>query len=105
MGITIRFAGEELTDNVTRQYNETMKEILPRYDVEFCEIPRKKFDGEPISASKVREALKVGDFDKIKRLLPKTTYQYLRKRMGQVDDLEIIKVTEMTRQDLRSFIE
>lgn len=80
LGITIRFAGEEPTDNVTRQYNETMKKILPRHGVEFREIPRKTFDGEPISASKVREALKRGDFDKIKNLVPDTTLLYLRGR-------------------------
>ena len=80
LGITIRFAGEEPTDNVTRQYNETMKKILPRFGVEFQEIPRKNFDGEPISASKVRAALKVGDFDKIKNLVPPSTYLYLRGR-------------------------
>jgi [citrate (pro-3S)-lyase] ligase len=80
LGITIRFAGEEPTDNVTRQYNETMKRILPRYGIEFCEIPRKTFSEEIISASKVREALKVGDFDKIKQFVPETTLNYLRKR-------------------------
>ncbi|MBE8950826.1 MAG: adenylyltransferase/cytidyltransferase family protein [Quinella sp. 3Q1] len=80
LGITVRFAGEEPNDNVTRQYNETMKKILPRYGVEFCEIPRKEIDGEPISASSVREALKVGDFDKIKNLVPETTLLYLRGR-------------------------
>ena len=80
LGITIRFAGEEPKDNVTRQYNETMKEILPRYGVEFHEIPRKKLGEEPISASSVREALKVGDFDKIKNLVPETTLKYLRER-------------------------
>jgi len=80
LGITIRFAGEEPTDNVTRQYNETMREILPRYGVEFREIPRKTFDGEPISASTVREALKAGDFDRIKELVPETTLLYLRRR-------------------------
>ena len=78
LGITIRFAGEEPTDNVTRQYNETMKKILPRYGVEFCEIPRKTFGDEIISASKVRAALKIGDFDKIKNFVPATTYLYLR---------------------------
>ena len=103
LGITVRFAGEEPTDNVTRQYNETMKEILPRYGVEFCQIPRKEFDGEPISASKVRAALKVGDFDKIKKLVPKSTLQYLRKRTGQEVKEEPI-VSDMTRQDLRTFI-
>ena len=80
LGITIRFAGEEPTDNVTRQYNETMKKILPRHGVEFCEIPRKNFGDEPISASKVREALKRGDFDTIKNLVPASTLLYLRGR-------------------------
>lgn len=35
MGITIRFAGEEPLDNVTRQYNDTMRRILPRNGIEF----------------------------------------------------------------------
>ncbi len=80
LGITIRFAGEEPTDNVTRQYNETTKNILPKFGVEFREIPRKTFGDEIISASVVREALKRGDFDKIKNLVPDTTYLYLQKR-------------------------
>ena len=80
LGITIRFAGEEPKDNVTRQYNETMREILPRYGVEFREIPRKEFDGDPISASSVRAALRRRDFDKIAKLVPTTTLEYLRGR-------------------------
>ena len=104
LGITIRFAGEEPTDNVTRQYNETMKKILPRYGVEFHEIPRKKIGNEPISASKVREALKRSDFDKIRKLVPWTTYKYLCKSSGQEVRKEII-VSDMTRQDLCSCIE
>ncbi len=79
LGITIRFAGEEPTDNVTRQYNETMKRILPRYGIEFHEIPRKVLGEEVISASKVREALHAGDFDKIKKLVPESTFKYLRE--------------------------
>lgn len=69
LGITIRFAGEEPKDNVTRQYNETMKKILPRYGIEFCEIPRKEISAESIIESSVREALETGDFDKIKKLV------------------------------------
>lgn len=84
LGITIRFAGEEPTDSVTRQYNETMKNILPRHGVEFREIPRKTFGDKVISASIVREALKRGDFDRIKNLVPMTTYLYLRGRYSVV---------------------
>ena len=82
LGITIRFAGEEPKDNVTRQYNETMKRILPRYGVEFQEIPRKTFGEEVISASSVRAALKAGDFDKIKKFVPDSTFNYLREKFS-----------------------
>lgn len=82
LGITIRFAGEEPTDGVTRQYNETMRRILPRHGVEFREIPRKTFGDEVISASTVRELLKRGDFDRIKNLVPETTFDYLRQRFA-----------------------
>ena len=92
LGITIRFAGEEPKDNVTRQYNETMKRILPRYGVEFREIPRKTFGGDVISASSVREALKRGDFDKIKELVPETTLEYLRGRQADFKIYSIARV-------------
>lgn len=78
LGITIRFAGEEPIDNITRQYNETMAKILPRYGVTFEEIPRKKQDGEVISASRVRRLLEAGDFDAIEKMVPATTLAYLR---------------------------
>ena len=84
LGITVRFAGEEPKDNVTRQYNENMKRILPRYGIEFCEIPRKEFGDEPISASTVREAIKNGDIGKVKNLVPSTTFNYLLKQHAEL---------------------
>ena len=81
LGITIRFAGEEPEDTVTRQYNEKMKHVLPQYNIEFCEIPRRQIGGEVISAKKVRAALKVGDFDTIKKIVPKTTLKFLRENL------------------------
>lgn len=83
LGITIRFAGSEPKDNVTRQYNETMRALLPRYGVEFREIPRKEFGNEVISASSVRKALKRGDMDKVKSLVPATTFEYLRGNQAE----------------------
>lgn len=80
LGITVRFAGEEPLDQVTRQYNETMKRILPQYDVEFQVIPRKEYRGKPISASYVRKLLEENNFDEIKNLVPDTTYQFLVER-------------------------
>ena len=78
LGITVRFVGEEPEDSVTRQYNENMRRILPQYNIEFREIPRREINGEVISAKKVREALHEKDFDKIKKLVPKTTLKFLR---------------------------
>jgi [citrate (pro-3S)-lyase] ligase len=82
LGITVRFAGEEPLDNVTRQYNETMRRILPRHGVEFVEIPRREASGEPISASRVRKLLETKDFDGIRELVPETTFEYLQKLAG-----------------------
>jgi [citrate (pro-3S)-lyase] ligase len=81
LGITVRFAGEEPLDNVTRQYNETMARILPRYGVEFRVIPRRESGGAPISASRVRELLKEQNFDEIAKLVPQTTYEYLTAKV------------------------
>ena len=40
LGISRRFVGEEPFDLITRQYNQSMKKILPVYGVEVVEIPR-----------------------------------------------------------------
>ncbi|MBR6012394.1 MAG: hypothetical protein IK062_01255 [Selenomonadaceae bacterium] len=78
LGITVRFVGEEPEDTVTRQYNDNMRRILPQYNIDFCEIPRREINGEIISAKKVREALHKKDFDTIKKLVPETTLKFLR---------------------------
>lgn len=77
LGITKRFVGEEPIDMVTQSYNESMKELLPRYGIEVDEIKRKEKEGGVISASRVRKALQTSDFDLIKKLVPDTTYEYL----------------------------
>ena len=80
LGINIRFAGEEPNDTVTKQYNENMKEILPRHGIKFIEIPRKSFDGEVISAKRVRNLLKEKNFDEISHLVPESTLKYLKDK-------------------------
>ena len=77
LGISKRFVGNEPNDYVTRKYNETMKEILPLYNVQVIEIPRKEECGKAISASLVRKYLDNKDFDSIKKVVPRTTYAYL----------------------------
>jgi [citrate (pro-3S)-lyase] ligase len=89
LGITVRFAGEEPTDSVTRQYNESMKRILPQYGIEFREIPRAEISGVPISASIVRALLEKGRFEDIAQYVPETTLEYLREKHGSGDDESI----------------
>ena len=82
LNINIRFAGEEPIDKVTKQYNEQMKKILPTYGIKFEEVPRKEAGGNVISASRVRQLLKLKDFKEIKKLVPRSTFEYLKKNFS-----------------------
>jgi [citrate (pro-3S)-lyase] ligase len=85
LDINIRFAGEEPFDNITRQYNNTMKMILPKYNIDFETIKRAESNNEPISASRVRKLLKEKNFDEIKKMVPETTFEYLIKHFKDRD--------------------
>ena len=74
LDIKKRFVGTEPYCEVTGAYNEAMKRILPRFGIEVIEIERKG----GISASKVREAMKNGDINLIKRLVPGSTYDIIK---------------------------
>ena len=80
-GITKRFLGEEPMDQSTSIYNETLLSVLPP-ECEVIIIPRKKHDEHYISASTVRRALDSGDFDLIREMVPKGTYDYLKENYG-----------------------
>lgn len=82
LGITERFVGEEPTDKVTRQYNEEMKNILPCYGIGLTEIPRLKSGEDYISASVVRKLAEEGDWEAVRRLMPKRAYEIYKKSMG-----------------------
>lgn len=81
LGISKRFVGEEKKDLVTRQYNEQMKRILSYYGVDVIEIPRLCVKNEIISASKVRELIHLGEWEKIRSYVPKHVYEYLKNGM------------------------
>ncbi|BCN32519.1 adenylyltransferase/cytidyltransferase family protein [Anaeromicropila herbilytica] len=80
LNISKRFIGEEPIDYVTKQYNNSLKEILPLYNIEVFEIPRKEHNDQVISASKVRKYLEEKDFNKIKEIVPRSTYEFLKQR-------------------------
>ena len=76
--ITKRFVGTEPLDNVTNQYNQTLKEILPAYGIELIEIPRLKTDDIFISATQVRKYIQTKQYFKLEKLVPQTTMTYIR---------------------------
>ena len=80
LNITKRFAGSEPFCQITKQYNDGMRHILPQYGIEFVEIQRYSIDGNEVSASRVRKFLETGEYEKIKELVPQTTYDFLRKK-------------------------
>ncbi len=79
LGITKRFAGTEPNCSVTAKYNNILKNSLPEYGIEFCEIPRLEYDHTPISASLVRRYIEENRTEEIKNLVPETTYNLIMK--------------------------
>lgn len=77
INIVRRYVGTEPYCGVTDTYNETLQEILPRYGVNIKVVERMSLESGIISASKVREFLKYGELDKVKELVPLTTYEFL----------------------------
>lgn len=103
LGVTMRFAGSEPEDALTRRYNELMAEILPgtsvavvrqdhqpdselvegsavrqaRRPIDFVEIPRLEQKGNPISATSLRRALDKGNLKEAMEYIPKSTVPYL----------------------------
>ena len=94
LGIGVRFAGEEPFDRVTDHYNSAMMRLLPKFGVEFKVIERKKQNGIPISASLVRRLLKEKKMDKIKELVPYSTYEYLRNEFSDSKSVLVLGGTK-----------
>jgi len=81
--INKRFVGTEPLDFTTAQYNKAMHKALPQHGVEFSEIPRKEFNSNPISASRVRKLIRDGKVEETEPLVPLSTYQYLISTEGR----------------------
>lgn len=80
--IKTRFVGEEPLSPVTEVYNESMRKIFSD-TLALTVVPRIELDGQVISATRVRKALKEDDFQTIKKLVPPTTYIYLAENYGK----------------------
>ncbi len=78
--ITDRFVGTEPLSPMTNQYNRAMKEHLPKHGVTLNEIPRRSIANTPISASEVRRLMDEKNIEKIKTLVPETTFRFLQSQ-------------------------
>ena len=95
LGVSMRFVGEEPSSVVTEAYNHIMSEELPKAGISCVVVPRREADGRPISASTVRTCLREGQWDALRKLVPKTTYDYfcspeaadVIRRIRQADDV------------------
>ena len=76
LNINVRYVGEEPKSLVTGIYNKIMAQKLPEHEIKCVIIPRKQNNGEVISASNVRQAIKNNELEKIKALVPESTYKF-----------------------------
>ena len=77
LGINSRYVGDEPKSLVTGIYNRIMSEKLPEHNIKCVIIPRKtESNGQVISASNVRQAIKDGDFERMRGLVPDCTYKF-----------------------------
>ena len=77
LGVTTRYVGSEPIDALTARYNELMQEILPQHGITVKAIERLVLDGQPVSASRMRQALADGSYVQAAALVPQTTDPYL----------------------------
>jgi len=91
LGITRRYVGEEPTDNITSQYNQLLKKELKDV-IDVIEIPRKTIEGnEVISAKKVRGLLSEEKWNEIKRIVPESTFRYLKENLHKFEERKLYK--------------
>ncbi|HKL10640.1 MAG TPA: [citrate (pro-3S)-lyase] ligase [Clostridia bacterium] len=92
LGIEKRWVGREPYCQVTETYNNALKKILGLYNIKLSVINRIKEDEKIVSASAVREALRMGDMDTVRKMVPQTTWEYISSERAK-HTIEKIKKT------------
>lgn len=93
LGITKRFIGTEPMCQLTSKYNKVLLKQLPIWGVEVEEVARLITDEEEISASKVRKLIKQGEYEYLKKYIPKVTYDFLTSDEAKNILNRIIQIT------------
>ena len=78
LSITRRYAGQEPASHVTAIYNQVMAQALPGMGIAFREIPRLCVDGQPVSASSVRQAIHDGVLGTVSGMFPPSTLAFFQ---------------------------
>jgi [citrate (pro-3S)-lyase] ligase len=81
--IVKRYVGEEPYCSVTNSYNDTLKEVLFESGVDLEIIERRKNNGTIISASIVRNLIKCGKLEEVKKIVPLVTFEFLNTGYGK----------------------
>ena len=82
LSISTRFVGEEPFSEVTEIYNQAMKRTFGS-ELKLVILPRKKIDGEAISATKVRALMEQENYAAIKSLVPPKTFEEIIKQKNK----------------------
>lgn len=83
LNISIRFVGTEPNDQLTREYNEAMKEKLVNQGIEIVEIDRLKIGDKPISASSVRQLIKTLNLQEACEMVPDSSRPFIIKKCAE----------------------
>ena len=83
LNITRRYLGEEPNSKTTASYNQMLQAVLPpKVTVEI--MSRKTFNGEVISATKVRQAITEGRQELIEQFLPVSTAEFVKAHFTEL---------------------
>ncbi|MBQ6167136.1 MAG: [Muribaculaceae bacterium] len=77
LGVKTRYVGSEPIDELTARYNQLMQQLLPQQGIEVKTVERLTKDGQPVSASRLRQALADGILKQAAELVPATTVPFL----------------------------
>lgn len=77
LSITKRFVGDEELSPTTEIYNRTLLETLPKEGIELEIIKRKRLGSDIISASLIRKLIAEKSFDKIRELVPESSFNHI----------------------------
>ena len=84
LSVTRRYVGTEPNCPVTRQYNDTLRRLLPACGIELIEIERVQAQGDVISASRVRRLIQEEKWAELPDLLPEATLRLINAIKGEL---------------------